>query len=249
MNKETWFFLRGLVRESGHWSGFVEKFRAAYPRAAVVELDLPGSGIHYKEKSPLSVAAMTEFLRLEFLRHKSEKNHLFAISLGAMVGINWMQKYPEDFASAVLINTSLRGISPFHHRLRPANYSTVLSLMLSNDYDHREKKILEMCSNRPELYSKIASEWAEIQRLRPVSVKNAARQLLAAMRCRPSKEKPRAEILILSSAGDRLVHPSCSERLAKTWNLAHKIHPNAGHDLTLDEPEWVLEQLRNVYGI
>lgn len=247
MSKETWFFLRGLVRESGHWSGFLEKFRAAYPRAAVVELDLPGSGMHYREKSPLSVPEMTDFLRGDFLRHKSEKNHLFAISLGAMVGINWMQKYPDDFSSAVLINTSLRGLSPLHHRLRPSTYTTVLSLMLGGDYTYRERKILEMCSNRPAIYEATTAEWAEIQRLRPVSVANAARQLLAATRYRPSQEKPQAEILILSSLGDRLVNPKCSDRLAKLWSLEHKIHPDAGHDLTLDDAEWVLQQLRLVY--
>lgn len=242
---ETWFFLRGLVRESGHWSGFLERFQKAFPERRIIPLDLPGSGVFFREPSPLSVPGMTDLLRAEFERHKGAENHLFAVSLGAMVGIDWLQRYPDDFNGAVVVNTSLRGLSPFHKRMQPANYPTVLSLMIGADYSVREKKILEMCSNRPEIRERTLPEWTRIQHERPVSLPNAARQLIAAARYHPSLEKPKAGILVLSSRGDRLVHPSCSEQLAAFWGLKHKTHPDAGHDLTLDDPEWVLEQLKS----
>jgi pimeloyl-ACP methyl ester carboxylesterase len=242
--KTSWFFLRGLVRESGHWNGFVDRFAAAFPDTETVELDLPGSGAHFDRKSPASVPAIVDWLRNEFLRRKGARNALFAISLGGMVGIDWMQRYPGDFERAVLVNTSLRGLSPFYRRMQPHNYWTVLRLMASGDVLFRERRILEMTSNRFEHHERIATEWAEIQRRHPVSVPNSVRQLLAAARYRPSPEPPRAKILVLSSRGDRLVHPSCSDRLASLWRLQLLVHPDAGHDLTLDDPDWVLDKVR-----
>ena len=49
--------------------------------------------------------------------------------------------------------------------------------------------------------------------------------------------------LVLSSAGDRLVNPLCSTRLAAAWQTAHAQHPWAGHDLPHDDGEWVCRQL------
>ena len=73
----------------------------------------------------------------------------------------------------------------------------------------------------------------------------AARQLLAAARFHPPKEKLALPILLLNGASDQLVSPHCSRALADAWGLELRAHPTAGHDLTLDEPEWVLEQLRS----
>jgi hypothetical protein len=44
----------------------------------------------------------------------------------------------------------------------------------------------------------------------------------------------------LNSLGDRMVAPACTEAIAKRWNVESKTHPWAGHDLPLDDPEWVI---------
>lgn len=244
MSQETWFFLRGLVRESAHWSGFLEEFARAYPERRVVALDIPGNGKRFREASPVSIEAMAEAARADYLRERGEKNFLFAISLGAMTGLAWMSRHPQDFDGAVLVNTSLRGLSPLHHRLRPANWGTILSLLLKGDPLERERKILEMTSQRPENVQRWAQIWTEIQRQRPVSKQNALRQLLAAIRFSPPKEKPRPALLIMNGARDTLVDPRCSMRLAELWNSRILVNPDAGHDLTLDAPAWVIEQLK-----
>ena len=46
-------------------------------------------------------------------------------------------------------------------------------------------------------------------------------------------------ILFLSSGGDQLVNPVCSEKLAQKYKATLKNHPTAGHDLPLDDPQWV----------
>jgi pimeloyl-ACP methyl ester carboxylesterase len=243
---EKWFFLRGLVREAGHWSGFLEQFEKAFPGREVIPLDIPGNGKRFLEASPLSVSGMAKAVREEFLAKKSaERNHLFALSLGAMISLEWMRRWPMDLQSAVLLNTSVRGLSPFHHRLRPHNYWRILKMTLLGGLERKERTILEMTSHSRHRFEELTQSWLEIQKKRPVSTNNALRQLIAASRFHPPKERPSVPILILNGAGDQLVHPSCSQALGKHWNLPVHVHPSAGHDLTLDAPDWVIEQVRN----
>jgi pimeloyl-ACP methyl ester carboxylesterase len=243
--RETWFFARGLVRESGHWSGFLERFSAAFPNRRVVTLDIPGNGTKFRERSPCSIQGMVESLRGEYLREKSERNVLFALSLGAMAGLEWMHEHPQDFSAAVLVNTSVRGLSPLFHRLQPHNYGRILRMMLFGNPRFIERSILEMTSHNRGRFAELEKEWVAIHEARPVSVANSLRQLLAAVRFRPPREKPALPLLVLNGAGDRLVNPACSRAIASHWGLDLKVHPEAGHDLTLDAPEWVIEQLRN----
>lgn len=244
--KQTWFFLRGLVRESGHWAGFLESFGTAFPHRRAVALDIPGAGRRFREQSPTTVKEIAAAVRGEFLGKKGEENYLFALSLGAMVGVQWMSDFPDDLAGAVLANTSLRGLSPFYHRLQPANYGRILQMFLRpRDLAFRERQILEMTSHREERFAELEKEWTAIQAERPVSRKNSLRQVWAAARFYPPEEKPRAKVLLLNGDGDRLVSPLCSQALARHWRAPLLIHPSAGHDITLDEPGWVIEQLKN----
>ena len=56
-------------------------------------------------------------------------------------------------------------------------------------------------------------------------------------------KRPMTDALLLASRGDRLVHWKCSSTLEQRWQWTLKLHPDAGHDLVLDEPEWILRQL------
>ena len=241
---ENWFFLRGLVRESGHWNEFPKLFQEKFPDRKVILLDLPGNGAYYQKQSPSTVSELADHVRQDFLRTpRADKNFIFAISLGAMVAMEWLQSHPNDVNAAVLINSSLRGLSPFYDRLRPQNYLTILTLLFSNDLHHREKEILRITSNKPKVHEAISLAWTKLQQQHPVSKRNAIQQIFAAMKYKPKPLKPNIPLLILNGLGDRLVHPRCSEKLASFWSAPIMKHPSAGHDLCLDEPEWVLEQL------
>jgi hypothetical protein len=48
----------------------------------------------------------------------------------------------------------------------------------------------------------------------------------------------------LVGLGDRLVHPDCSLALAARFAAPLACHPSAGHDLTTDACDWVVDQLR-----
>ena len=205
---EKWFFLRGLVREAEHWSGFLERFEMAFPDREAIPLEIPGNGKRFRERSPLSVPEMVGAVRKEFLARKGENNFLFALSLGGMVGIEWMHRWPEDFRGGVLVNPSVRGLSPLRHRLRPKNYLRILRMFLSGDPAYVQRNILEMTSHKQERFSELAAAWVKIHEARPVSPGNAVRQLFAAAHFYPPTERPAGRLLILNSADDDLVNPA-----------------------------------------
>src|SRR6218665_2650721 len=114
MSKPTWVFLRGLIRQHRHWESFPEKFQAAFPDVRLILLDLPGNGDLWEHESPTSIAEMVESVREQLERQQVRGAvHVLALSLGAMVTIEWMERYPCDIERAVLMNTSLRGMSSF----------------------------------------------------------------------------------------------------------------------------------------
>ena len=77
-----------------------------------------------------------------------------------------------------------------------------------------------------------------------MSATNALRQLLAAARYRAPAVAPHPHILLLASQNDRLVNSRCSQAIARGWQCDLALHPQAGHDLPLDAPRWVLEQVQ-----
>ena len=105
----TWILLRGLTRESRHWGDFPTGFRSAVPDADVVTLDLPGNGRLHKMPSPSCVGDMTEFCRADLTgRGIRPPYHLLAMSLGAMVAVDWAAKYPEELVACVLITQACK---------------------------------------------------------------------------------------------------------------------------------------------
>lgn len=240
----AWILLRGLTRESRHWGGFPEVLRQQCGGLDVAAIDLPGNGRLNDRESPLRVAGMAENCRAQLVdRGLAPPYYLLAMSLGAMVAVAWADRHPAELGGCVLINTSLRPFSPVHHRLRPRNYLPLLDLLWrKRDAAHREKTILRLTSSHPERPQTLA-EWTDYARQNPVSPRNALRQLLAAACYEAPPARPAPPVLVLASAQDRLVDPRCSRRLAARWNAAFAEHPTAGHDLPLDDPAWVAQQV------
>ncbi len=249
----TWVLLRGLTRERRHWGEFPQRMKATLPEANVMTLDLPGNGARHRESSPPDVATMVEACRAELLRQGARLPfHLLAMSLGAMVAVEWASRYPREIAAAVLINTSLRPYSAFYQRLRPRNYAALLGHLLraGNDdaIEAREAAILDMTSRIAaadvERRRKLVEDWSAWQRECPVAARNFLRQLWAASRYMAPPQAPTAPLLILDGAADTLVDPRCSRHLASAWQVDYAEHPIAGHDLPLDDPEWVVREVK-----
>lgn len=242
-----WVFLRGLTRESRHWGDFPAIFRGAIPDAETYAIDLPGNGCLNDMESPCSVEQMAEHCRAELGRRGlAPPWHLLAMSLGAMVAVAWAARYPEEIGGCVLINTSLRPLNPFHRRLKPGNYPTLLGMALpGRTAAAQEESVLRLTSRRAEATAHILRAWTAYRTERPVSRRNALRQLLAAARYSAPRRKPATRLLLLASAGDALVDSRCTLEIAHCWQSAVAVHPDAGHDLPLDDGPWVASQVRD----
>lgn len=239
----TWVLLRGLTRESGHWGDFPRQLGAQLAGARVVALDLPGNGALHRLASPSRIEDMAAACRAQLhARGIAGPVHLLAMSLGAMVALAWATAHPAEVAGCVLINTSLRGISPFHHRLRPASYPALLRLLADADAYRCEAAILRLTTRRAP--AGVLEHWLGLRRAHHVSRLNAVRQLLAAARFCPPSEPPAVPMLVLCGAADALVDPRCSAALAARWQLPLGQHPDGGHDLALDDAPWVARQVR-----
>ncbi|MES2100224.1 MAG: alpha/beta hydrolase [Pseudomonadota bacterium] len=240
-----WILLRGLTRESGHWGDFPARLRERLGGAQVVALDLPGNGALNQLASPTRIEAITSHCRAQVRALGiAPPYHLLAMSMGAMVALDWAGRDPQAIAGCVLINTSLQRVDPWHRRLRPANYPALLRLALGRgDAADRERAVLRLTSRNPDAGAAVLDAWAALRRSRPVSGRNALRQLCAAARFRPGAHAPAVPLLVLASLRDALVDVRCSTGLAQRWHADIALHPDAGHDLPLDDAAWVAEQV------
>jgi len=240
-----WIFLRGLTRESRHWGGFIETFRGRVAAADIVTLDLPGNGRLSHLPSLPRVEEMATWCRAELsARSIRPPYHLLGMSLGAMVAVAWAHRNAEEIRGCVLINTSLRPFSPFYQRLRARNYAALLRLALLGGSDVAwERTILRITSSRGDDNAKLLAAWMAWRHEQPVSRSNTLQQLLAALRYRAPDKPPRPPLLVLASAADALVNPICSRQLAARWQTGYAEHPSAGHDIPLDDGDWVAKQV------
>ena len=242
----TWVLLRGLTRESRHWGDFPQHLGAAVGGGRAICLDLPGNGKLNGMASSRSVEAMADWCHAELARiGVAPPCRVLAMSLGAMVAVAWAQRHSRDIDAAVLISTSLRPFSPFYRRLRPANYPRLARLFGANATDRDiETAILDMTTRCVADPAAVIGHWLQWRRENPVSRRNALRQILAAARYRAPRRSPLRRVLLLAGARDALVDQRCSLQLAAQWDAVVAVHPEAGHDLPLDDAAWVLDRIK-----
>lgn len=243
----TWILLRGLTREVRHWGDFPSRFAEVMPGATLLCVDLPGNGRFSDRPSPLTVAGLLEAVRAQLvLAQAPPPYHLLALSLGGMVAVEWCVRHPRELAGAVLVNTSLRPFSPVHRRLRWPCWPAALRLLLDLDGDRaRERAVLRLTSRRHDHAGGLVDDWVVWRGEHRVSRTNALRQLLAAALYRAPVARPGVPLLVLGSRGDALVDVRCSIALAQRWDVPLALHPDAGHDLPLDDAPWLAQRIRD----
>ncbi|MES2412179.1 MAG: alpha/beta hydrolase [Pseudomonadota bacterium] len=244
----SWLLLRGLTREARHWGSFTAQL-AQHTGEDVIAIDLPGNGEFAALPSPASVEGMVDFLRAHLQAHLRARQQqqplkVLAMSLGGMVATHWAQHYPAEVARLVLVNTSMRPFSSAVQRLRPGNWAALALLAARwTDANHAERTIHRLTCNDVARREADMDAWLMIRSSAEVSATNAARQLWAAARFTSAAAAPACPTLVVSSAGDHLVNPLCSARLADAWHASHIQHPWAGHDLPHDDADWLCRQL------
>lgn len=238
-----WLLLRGLAREQRHFGTFPEHFARRVLGARVHTLDLPGFGDQSARPSPTRVDAIVDDLRARaFQGAEQGPRAILALSLGGMVALRWAEKYPDDFSRVVVVNTSSADLSPPWERFSMAVAARLPQLLRSAPLA-RERAILSITSNRSaDENEAIAQAWAQFFLERRPQRRNVARQLLAAS---TSKRPARltVPVLVLASRADRLVSWRCSEKLATALGAELRLHDAGGHDLSLDAPDWICDQV------
>ncbi len=239
-NKPRFVLIRGLMRGCHHWGDFPSVLQHQFPGGEIMTPDIPGNGLLHNQLSPSSIPQMTEAIR-EQIKEKENLN-LISISMGSMIALDWMNRFPQELKASVLINTSLRNYSPFYKRLRWQNYAPIFKTLLFNP-KQSEELILHLTSNHRQQDSELLNHWRELSKTHPVSGLNALRQLFAAARF-SYRLKPYHPTLLISSAADTLVDKQCTENIQKSWQIEHIRHDTAGHDLPLDDPAWLAKLLK-----
>lgn len=238
--------VRGLARAAGHWHDFDLGLRERFPDATIERHDLAGNGDQCGRTSSTRIADLAEDLRQRVRRVDSRPPVIVAISLGAMVGLTWLSRWPHELQGLVTINTSAGALSSPLRRLQPWGLVQTLRTMIERDAVAREQRILALTTRHHGRNLALARRQAELHERQPIARINALRQMIAAAGFRvdsgsvPSEHSP---ILMLVSKGDRMVDSSCTDTLSKVFGARRIVHDAAGHDLTLDDPRWCTAQI------
>jgi pimeloyl-ACP methyl ester carboxylesterase len=163
---------------------------------------------------------------------------ILAVSMGGMAAVHWAQKFPQEISRLVLVNTSMRPFSPVHHRLQLPALARLLWLILRRAGPQAWEEAIAVLTSGTASPATVSS-WVALRLRQPVLPGNALRQLVAAARFQARQQPPDSPILLLGSRLDRLVSVQCSEAISLRWAVALLVHPSAGHDLTLDDGDWV----------
>lgn len=235
-----WYLIRGLGREARHWFTFDTQLSNA-TGVPVVSLDLPGTGKQLATPCPLSVERIARDLDLSTPTAGSVG--LVGISFGGMVALEAAHLRSRSVSHLVLINSSSR-LSPTVDRLQPLGMLRFVQAVAERDPRRREELIYALTTTTSrERLEHYADHAARIAATAPVSRRTAVRQLLAAARYRP---KPvLASCLLIAGAHDRVVHPACSAALASFLGGTFIMHPTGGHDLPVEDPEWIVARIRS----
>ncbi|MDO9240821.1 MAG: alpha/beta hydrolase, partial [Methylicorpusculum sp.] len=202
--------------------------------------DIPGNGPLWQQTSPLSIEAMTQSLRSQLTI--TGPMDIIGLSMGGMITLDWMIRFPEDIASGILINASASPLSPFYQRLRWQTYPALFK-PVRLDIKQREQLYLNLTSRHHQQDAELLKQWQAWQEEHPVSQVNTLRQLKSAASFRWTQPTVQP-VLIAASQTDQLVDFSCNTALASALHSDIIVHPTAGHDLPLDDPDWLCDQIK-----
>lgn len=243
----TFVLIRGLARGNAHWLDFPERLKASFPNSNIECLEIPGNGDRNSEMTPLDpLIVIHDFRRTIFQKYRAPIC-LIGVSLGGMLALKWAEEFPNDIQSAFILNSSLGQISNPFLRLRPAAYGAVFSSLFAQNKMSREKNILNLISNLKSRDEITIQKFGYIANKNSTNISNFFRQLILANAIR-ILGKPKSEIFVLTSKDDKMVSYKCSIAIADFLSAPYFVHQTAGHDLTLDDPDWVIAKIQSCIG-
>lgn len=245
---QHWVLIKGMKQDQRHWVDLPDRFREAFG-GEVVCLDLPGVGTEVARDAPATVDELAQDLRARFVDQVGTPDGrwgVLGLSLGGMVAIQWAATHPGDFGGVVVGNTSAANVARPHWRLKPRNWVPMVRLSAMRDVGRRERAVLDLITAVKPDHEKdeVARHYARLQGEAPFTRRTLLRQIRAGGSFH-APERLTQPLLVLVGARDTLVDPRCSEALAARLAAPMVRHPEAGHDLSLDAPGWVVDRVKD----
>lgn len=230
-------FLRGLIRGHYHWAGFPDRFKNNFK---VIEVELPGNGYRFNELTPTDIPGMMHSIRDQVRAEHTGPVTIIAISMGGMIATEWARQFPAEVSAMHLINTSLANMSLPWERMSAIGFFRLMGCAGSRE--RLERTIFSLTINRP--YTATEEQaWLDFAISHPLRWRNVFAQLIAASRYKGPTSAPIERVFFYNAVKDRLVRSECTRRIAKRWKKPLLTHPEAGHDLPVDDPEWLEAEL------
>ena len=249
-NSKQWVLIRGMLSEAFHWLDFLPLLKNRYPNDTIHTADIVGNGETGHLLTPSAVRANLSALRVQVPARG--KKIVVGFSLGGMLALEWAYAYPDEVEAVVVINASVNS-SPFYRRMTPYAVTQIVRSALTRDPHQREDTALRMTTQLKDIRrSEVAVAWAKRSAEFPVKPANFFLQIYLAARIPHRTLPPPVPLLVLSSRKDRVVHPDCSKKIVAHWgginSVKLAIHDDAGHDLSLDDPHWMLDEICNFFA-
>lgn len=226
--------LRGLIRSNFHWGDFPE--RLAPWCTNIIQPEIPGNGFRCDEKTPTSIHALMEDVRQQVHSQHSGAVIIIAVSMGAMIAMEWARCYPAEIAAMHLMNTSLANMSLPWQRMQALALLALITQVTNRD--QLESAIMRWTMNLADRKT-LEERWLTFNREHPLNWKNGIAQIWAASRYRGPLTAPIRQVWFYNANKDRLVKAACTARIAKKWHKPLDTHPSAGHDLPMDAGDWL----------
>lgn len=235
--------LRGLTRESGHWGEFCAVLQETLPDWSLLTLDLPGTGSLFQKSPGTSVPAFADEVLAQLDRQPPAPTVVLGMSLGGMVALEMLGRGLDALVGGIFINTSEASLSKWNERISPRALVGLLAALASPSLRAREGLVHRLTSINAKRGHNESQRWVDIARARPVAKKVLAAQIWAAARYRAPSQISQP-LLWLASEQDRFVDLACTRRLWERFGGDMDVYPFAGHDLTLDAPQWTARRIR-----
>ncbi len=243
---KTWILLRELLREQRHWGNFPHQLQNQL-NVNILCPEIAGNGKRYQQTSAARIATMLEDVRSEVqIAQIQQPVAVLGLSMGGMIASEWLSRYPQELSAAVLVNSSLGRFSRSYQRLRPNILLPLLRCYFSRNLSisQKEQTVIDITRNLcPDLQA-VLQEWIGYAQQYPVSGRSAFNQLFAAATYRGPASSGITPVLLLTSKQDHMVNPVCTYAIAKAWKCPLEEHSQAGHDLPLDDGQWVIDTIQ-----
>lgn len=237
--------VRGLIRTGSHWYGFDQTIENKYAGCfdKIFTVDLP-VGQNLKEQIRLSnpVNFISE------LNSKIPEGYeltYFGVSLAGLAGINLLSTYPNKYKKVIAINTSHPKLSNVFERIK---FIPALVIFLTRLFKKSEceREILFYTINDSSIRLQYLEKATLLFKKNPWTINQLFSQLVVATKLKKIPSSGKA-LAILASQNDMLVPIKNSKVIAKSLQSHLYLNHKAGHDLTTEDPDWVLDTLDKIF--